>query len=358
MFIGGANPKDAVELRAPSIKGLLRFWWRTLMYSEINGDTKKLKSEESAIFGGSDKGEGQACFLIEVKECQNLSFGNRGDERWNKSPVAYLGFGPIIRDKDIKKSITVRPYLKGGSFTIQLRFKPLPLNSDKKSRQDYEKKILSVKKALWAMAMFGGLGSRSRKGFGSIVTECVEGMEELPPMIVKNKNELINSISSYLKEISIFSIYDEYPKYTAWSDESRCIILEADRSGIDVLEWLGQKILSFRSYRCGKKFPWVVDDHNIVYNYLRNGTAPDLLITPKRAAFGLPHNYFFSSLNKNKQAEINYIDHGKKGRRASPLFFKIQKMSGNQKACVIVTFLPAVLIPPQKKVVLSSTLES
>ena len=27
-FLGGANPKGTPELRPPTIKGALRFWWR------------------------------------------------------------------------------------------------------------------------------------------------------------------------------------------------------------------------------------------------------------------------------------------------------------------------------------------
>ncbi|HHM20795.1 MAG TPA: type III-B CRISPR module RAMP protein Cmr1, partial [Bacteroidetes bacterium] len=50
MFIAGADGKTP-ELRAPGIKGALRFWWRA-----VNGhlSLKELKKREAEIFGGTD----------------------------------------------------------------------------------------------------------------------------------------------------------------------------------------------------------------------------------------------------------------------------------------------------------------
>jgi len=50
MFLSGADGQTP-ELRPPSIKGALRFWWRA-----VNGhlDLKSLKEQESLIFGGTD----------------------------------------------------------------------------------------------------------------------------------------------------------------------------------------------------------------------------------------------------------------------------------------------------------------
>jgi len=47
MFLAGADGKTP-ELRAPSIKGAVRFWWRAM-----NGclSIKDLKEKESEIFG-------------------------------------------------------------------------------------------------------------------------------------------------------------------------------------------------------------------------------------------------------------------------------------------------------------------
>ena len=60
MFISGADGKTP-ELRPPSIKAALRFWWRAM-----NGHLtlSKLREQESKIFGGSGEKEGKSKFNI------------------------------------------------------------------------------------------------------------------------------------------------------------------------------------------------------------------------------------------------------------------------------------------------------
>ena len=53
MFCYGADGKTP-ELRAPSLKGALRFWWRAI---HPNLDLERLKKEETEIFGGSGDDE-------------------------------------------------------------------------------------------------------------------------------------------------------------------------------------------------------------------------------------------------------------------------------------------------------------
>ena len=49
LFLGGAYLGKA-ELRVPSMKGALRFWWRALHGSD---DLEHMKERESAIFGST-----------------------------------------------------------------------------------------------------------------------------------------------------------------------------------------------------------------------------------------------------------------------------------------------------------------
>ena len=100
---------------------------------------------------------------------------------------------------------------------------------------------------------------------------------------------------------------------------------------------MGETILSFRSHRGSKKKPWVTADHDLVARYVHQGAKPTT--APKRAIFGLPHNYFFSS--SRSSAELNILDADKKGRRSSPLFFKVYQFEKSKKCCVIILFLPS-----------------
>jgi CRISPR-associated protein Cmr1 len=41
MFLSGAD-QEATELRPPTIKGVIRFWWRALACSRFNGNLDEL----------------------------------------------------------------------------------------------------------------------------------------------------------------------------------------------------------------------------------------------------------------------------------------------------------------------------
>ncbi len=65
MFCGGVNQQEA-ELRLPSFKGVLRFWWRALAWSRLQGDLKAIKREEDALFGSADGGQARVSMRLDT----------------------------------------------------------------------------------------------------------------------------------------------------------------------------------------------------------------------------------------------------------------------------------------------------
>jgi CRISPR-associated protein Cmr1 len=63
LFVGGANPQSS-ELRVPSIKGVLRFWWRALALGRLHS-VKGVRAEEARIFG-STKGQSSVKLLLSL----------------------------------------------------------------------------------------------------------------------------------------------------------------------------------------------------------------------------------------------------------------------------------------------------
>jgi CRISPR-associated protein Cmr1 len=252
-----------------------------------------------------------------------------------------------------KKSITTRSFIESGYFSVNLLFKPISLKSSADEIQKREKDISGVQRAFWAMSMFGGIGARSRKGFGSVVPIFVEGMDGLPSMIVEGQNDLENSLVAFFEKCQTCP---NESRYTIFTNNSRCFILGASNScndfltGENCLEWLGKTILSYRSYRGEKKKTWVIADHDLVAKYVHQGTEPNS--APKRAIFGLPHNYFFSSSRSG--AELNILDADKKGRRSSPLFFKVYQFEKSKKCCAIMLFLPSQFLPANSELTFST----
>ncbi len=329
-FMGGANQDEKAELRAPSIKGALRFWYRA-----IDPDYRK---HEEKIFGSTE--HGQAGFLLRVSE-KEVKRRPAENAPWIRKNTAYLGYGPITRDRKLKKPVATRPYIMPGStFELLLYFKP---NVEKPER-------IKVERALWALVTLGGLGSRSRKGFGSLMVEWIpkESSESLTWQF-ETRAKLSSAIEKFLKDETVPG---GLPQHTCFSRASRCIVVHEAQTGEDALEWLGQEMLSYRSFKSRenvygqKRFQ---GDHDLMRDYIAQGTTPPS--PPLRAAFGLPHNYFFTSLNYAKGA-VDLMDNGKAGRRASPVIFHIQGLT-NGKSCVVATFLPAQLIPKNDKVRIS-----
>ncbi len=356
LFMTGAN-QDAVELREPSIKGMLRFWYRAIYPNDTEG--------EARVFGGHDKKHGQSKVLLKIKH-KNLDIGAKEDQTWNGKKTAYLGYGVITREKidetytkngreyPVKKEVTVRPYIKPGSrFTLEILFKPLPANATEQQIQTYDTDKSNVENVIWAWVMFGGLGARSRKGFGSLVIEEANGIDKynIPNWQPKNRNDLQAALQQFTS--GIHSVDNKLPpKYTHWSDKAKCIIIGNEIKGEDILEKLGEKIHDLRSFRGNHKLEnIVVRDHDLMRNFLKNPSNRPAG-PPIRAAFGLPHNYFFTSLG-NALGEVNVLDNnGKKGRRASPLFFSVYQFL-NGETCVIALFLPAQFLGPDKKITIS-----
>ena len=75
MFCGGANPGHA-ELRIPSFKGVLRFWWRALAWSRQDGDLEMIRREEDKLFGSAGGGRSRVSMsLAEPIETRQLVAG-------------------------------------------------------------------------------------------------------------------------------------------------------------------------------------------------------------------------------------------------------------------------------------------
>lgn len=356
MFISGADQQIA-ELREPSIKGMLRFWYRVLYPNDL--------ADEAEVFGGQGKEQGQSKVLLRITE-RKIFKGNAGDDRWHDKKVAYLGYGAIARDRAKKKSVTVRPYFNTGtSFVLTIVFRKLRGKDGQIAVLLKEDLQLRLKNAIWAWLMFGGLGARSRHGFGSLVVEEAEGMEDLPSLHIPNSDELKKTLQTFIKGFN--SVSDGLPVYTHWSKKARCLIFQEPNGGEQTLETLGQTIHDLRSFKGAKKLSWVNKDHDLMRDFVDSTKGKKIAPSraPYRAAFGLPHNYFFTSLKDGKSGEVNLMDENKKGRRASPLFFKVHqfwsiknphdKSKTDNKCCVIALFLPAELIPSNKKVRISTS---
>lgn len=174
MFLAGADGEKP-ELRPPSIKGAMRFWWRAM---NGNMDVKTLREKECEIFGGGGEDAKRSRVIIRTKE-----------QKWNiegKTLWEDIQYKPVNKkhgsgtyNKPINGSIGVhyllysvfmneRGYIKPGS-TFEVSFHSNDLSS-----------LRETLKAFAFLVFFGGLGSRTRRGAGVIAVIDIAGNAKSP----------------------------------------------------------------------------------------------------------------------------------------------------------------------------------
>ncbi|MFA0751731.1 MAG: hypothetical protein SLRJCFUN_002134 [Candidatus Fervidibacter sp.] len=161
LFLGGSNPRGEPELRAPSFRGAMRFWLRALLGGVIGDDPKKIFEHESKVFGSTDHASPVA---VRVKQ----------------QPLFHDDYNPLPH-KDVR--FRFKGFNPGQSFEVLL------LSRD-------ENALAQAQKALWLLCHLGGLGRRSRRGFGSL--QIKEG--ELA-LAAKTARELTNNLKQKLQTL-------------------------------------------------------------------------------------------------------------------------------------------------------------
>ncbi|MCX8072834.1 MAG: type III-B CRISPR module RAMP protein Cmr1 [Candidatus Binatia bacterium] len=163
VFCAGAEQNGASEIRPFSIRGALRWWYRA-----VAGDSLK---EEASVFGATT-GNGTAS-PIALQLGSWLSEETPLDDRLQpkrapESGAAYLGYTLYLGSNN-RKAVTPGKE----PVTLRLRWNWKPASSE---RQQYIRRAWAA--SLWLFGHLGGLGTRARRGFGTLALENWTGWEE------------------------------------------------------------------------------------------------------------------------------------------------------------------------------------
>lgn len=343
MFIGGANQDPSDGIRPPSFKGALRFWWRALNWGkfyQVNaGDEsealKALHQEESRLFGSAAKDGkgGQGCFLLSVSK--NV-FGHKKQNEVhpdfkNKDAARYLAYGLMeafsSRKTGKKAGQLVRGCLNENQyFTVSLKF-----------RGEIDGSILSSLKAL---GLLGGLGSRTRKGLGSIALEKIEDVSD------ENHHREIwlapQNVDAYKEEVVQLFCNDLAPHtpFTAISDKGEIAVLLSSTNPFETLNQYGEAMLMYRSWGKGGQVLGKASEKNFKDDHDWSKGMMPKDFHPRRVVFGLPHNY-------GKQDYL-HVEPEKHKRRSSPLFFHVHQLGNEYIGLAIL--MPAQFLPKGEKI--------
>ena len=368
LFGGGVEAKKADPIkviRETSIRGQLRFWWRAM---RGDGDLKTMLKREGEIFGIGGECARQSKVLISVtidnegKGEKIFEVNHKGKlqakKQWEK-----IGYAAFPLDEPDQKEV-----LLDVEFSLEILF---PEYVEIAKQNDNSRETINlraeIEAALWAWETFGGIGGRTRRGFGALellsVTENENSIEikkyksataaedirkYLQFHLLKGKH--CNEQTPHLSAETVFTVRRiEYSNATeAWS-----VLIE--------------KLQLFRQFRLkdkdqyGNRIEPVLDKHgksqwseagSIRHLVLRDA-KPEVVKFP-RSEFGLPINFYFETpkedkndllrLSKNNKPEVKLtakddaID-----RLASPLI--LRPIQCADKKCVA---LGLILDSPRK----------
>lgn len=344
VFAGGANIQDS-ELRPSAFRGPLRFWFRAMMGKIVGNDLACLKHLESLAFGATDAA---SPFRLRIHHREIVATQPPSDA--NYIGLNYLGFSMKER-KCLPENFP---------FTVEVRFRS--------PNKPLEQVVLG---SCWLLLHFGGIGSRTRRSFGTLCADQeVPNLPfkfQQPPDILMHYQEGFKVVEDCFREFAKQYIPSHIaaPAFTSfygWSGR----LLRDWHNVFELQECLGRILRGFRNGALTHKAPWDMDKSDLqvstrtqdylktVGNYLDTGsTAPKNL---NNDALGLPI-VFFSSSRKKREQQASRTDYNyqmrpwtatakwkdpqtKKwhDRRASPIFLHPIKMTNGRFAALIVAF--------------------
>jgi len=383
LFLGGAEPDQKAELRAPPIKAAMRFWYRAV--------DPEYKKHEHEIFGGTEHGQG--VFSMRLKNDKHAINGLNGfmKHRYNlftsgsgknsRNGMIYLGF-PLETGNPDRGNHKQRKFINVGEIIeFELIF-----------RKDPDEKISKgILASLWLLGHIGGLGSRARRGFGTVALQTWSCQwDEASPLPIAHEAGSAEKKSKVLeKMLSLLPIAHEAGSAERWleifqkgkeilkgwfqeqnsftvdhtslskntkfylfqtgetkKEETKIIYNRSESKPFHTWEWAmrvaGLTMQSFRQR-------WKLSDTNSDYHRVKGHlgfidrkaaakwgiTACKILDSPQRVAFGLPlafQSSYQDGLKKNGQQKYTTVSITFEGeehqRNASPIQIRIINIAG------------------------------
>lgn len=160
--LGGGTESGVLDtvdrVRVPSIRGHLRFWWRALLPLDV--DAASMRHRERALWGGmktTDRGDEGAASRVAVWVTTADDATHEGGVPYHRITPSHVYASFSADDRKAPEGETSRRFTKAGDglqFTLHVS---CPADH-----------LREVENAVRAWILFGGYGSRTRRGMGSL----------------------------------------------------------------------------------------------------------------------------------------------------------------------------------------------
>jgi CRISPR-associated protein Cmr1 len=346
LFGGGVNPGEAdpvTVIRGQSVRGQLRFWWRACRGGLFQGNLDRMRKAEDSLWGaaGSSQRTNPSKVQIAVETTDHghpnapFEYSDKWHPRaraeWKK--VAYAAFPLQPSEEEARNRVPPKTVCTGVSFLLKLEFP--------------EDALGDVEAALWAWETFGGIGGRTRRGFGALRLAVIDGRTVPAPAAA----EIAVNISSLLeKHVAQGEWPDGVPHLRRDSQSFR--LTEPAPGALSAWQHLIEEYKNFRQARPDGRDgrpgrnKWPEPD---AVRHLTGRSAPqhrqpisDVNKFP-RASFGLPIIFHFKDRDDPPPTNtLKGVDHD---RLASPLLLRPLACAGGETVGLAV-ILTAPVMPP------------
>ena len=240
MFLGNALKMEA-ELRPTAIKAGIMYWWRA---RNKFSDPKIMKSISDILFGSGGEAASRSALQIQIKDAHISQSSspfetkiitdiktktNPNGTQWTKERpnidlIKYIAYG-TYKKNEFRNYIDIN-----STFKIILRLDTLVINQKvnkfKETNKEFEypqsEVIQDVIESLFSLSLIGGIGSKSRNGFGRFAIVARSDNQKLYSIneILENNNtEVINKFTSFSKEQLLLKTKPDRIPLTTWLSE-------------------------------------------------------------------------------------------------------------------------------------------
>ncbi len=345
-FCGGAEPEKQAEIRAPSIRGQLRWWFRTLGGFKSLAPTA-VRDQEAMIFGstaGDDGLAGKLVVRVSAPQTKNVAANADDLDAGMNTPLGYALF-PLrpVGGNDGKRGM-----LAGGTkFSISIVWRGRP--------EDWD----SIRALIGVWGHLGALGFRSRRTVGALaLTSPSIAFQEAMGAFAANLGVQVYRLSLPSSEnwrTTSAALLKWYRSWRQHGQMNQTWVWNDRRNRSLGGRWMPISEQQKQDNRAQPGFRFARRDHNEGLDVQGSGAAnpdPERPVGSDgqtfRPALGLPIIQFFSSLGDQRgpitrgRATVNWDwdwdneRHKAVGRFASPVLLRPHKdAQGKWHALVI-----------------------
>lgn len=316
---------DSSALRVPALRGVLAFWHRA-MFAGLT--SSQLYERQARILGSASSGQGVSFIPLRAElPAGELSFDTKPD----MYRFLYMGYGPLqyVQFPGDRVAVT--------SFNDTACREALRVESRPWCRliaRGTESQLRELDGVLLLLALFGGIGGRSRRGWGAVE---VEG-SAVPSLAADTPEALARWYRARVEEVweghASPSSTGAPPRHSAFHRDSRLYVTPFRETWQDVMLLFHARFQETRLWR-PRPGATATADHALEQADAQSTGA--LKRAPDRLAFGLPY-----APESRSGWRIEYVPSPKgttpsvnaSGRRASPLILKIVRLASGKYAGV------------------------